>query len=28
VIPPGFTRTLGGERPVFDPSLNGQAAAG
>ena len=28
VIPPGFTRTLGGDGPVFDPALNGQAAAG
>jgi isopentenyl diphosphate isomerase/L-lactate dehydrogenase-like FMN-dependent dehydrogenase len=26
VIPPGFTRTLGGG-PVFDPALDGQAAA-
>jgi heme/flavin dehydrogenase (mycofactocin system) len=28
VVPPGFTRTLGGDGPVFDPALNGQAAAG
>jgi pre-mycofactocin synthase len=28
VVPPGFTRTLGGDGPVFDPELNGQAAAG
>jgi hypothetical protein len=26
VIPPGFTRTLGGDSPVFDPALNQQAA--
>jgi heme/flavin dehydrogenase (mycofactocin system) len=28
VVPPGFTRALGGDGPVFDPALNGQAAAG
>jgi heme/flavin dehydrogenase (mycofactocin system) len=28
VVPPGFTRTLGGDGPVFDPALDGQAAAG
>ena len=28
VVPPGFTRTLGGDGPVFDPALNGQAATG
>jgi heme/flavin dehydrogenase (mycofactocin system) len=28
VVPPGFTLTLGGDGPVFDPPLNGQAAAG
>jgi heme/flavin dehydrogenase (mycofactocin system) len=28
VIPPGFTRTLGGDGPAFDPELNQQAAAG
>jgi pre-mycofactocin synthase len=28
VVPPGFTRTLGGDGPVFDTTLNGQAAAG
>jgi pre-mycofactocin synthase len=27
VIPPEFTRTLGGCGPVFDPALDGQAAA-
>jgi isopentenyl diphosphate isomerase/L-lactate dehydrogenase-like FMN-dependent dehydrogenase len=26
VVPPGFTRTLGGDGPVFDPALNRQAA--
>jgi pre-mycofactocin synthase len=28
VVPPGFTRTLGGDGPVFDTALNQQAAAG
>src|ERR1700747_1683114 len=28
VIPPGFTRTLGGDGPVLDPALNRQAASG
>ena len=28
VIPPGFTRALGGDGPVFDPALDGQAATG
>jgi pre-mycofactocin synthase len=28
VIPPGFTRTLGGDGPVFDAALKAQAAAG
>jgi pre-mycofactocin synthase len=28
VVPPGFTRTLGGDGPVFDPAPNGQAATG
>jgi pre-mycofactocin synthase len=28
VIPPGFTRTLGGDGPIFDTTLDGQAAAG
>jgi hypothetical protein len=28
VVPPGFTRTLGGDSPVFDPALNRQAATG
>src|SRR5690348_14154086 len=28
VVPPGFTRTLGGEGPVFDPALDGQAVTG
>jgi pre-mycofactocin synthase len=28
IIPPGFTRTLGGAGPVFDTALDGQAAAG
>jgi isopentenyl diphosphate isomerase/L-lactate dehydrogenase-like FMN-dependent dehydrogenase len=28
VVPPGFTRTLGGDGPIFDPALNGQATAG
>src|SRR6201997_796134 len=28
VIPPGFTRTLGGDGPVFDPAPNGQATTG
>jgi isopentenyl diphosphate isomerase/L-lactate dehydrogenase-like FMN-dependent dehydrogenase len=28
VIPPEFTRTLGGDSPVFDTALDGQAAAG
>jgi hypothetical protein len=25
---PGFTLTLGGDGPVFDPALNGQVADG
>jgi isopentenyl diphosphate isomerase/L-lactate dehydrogenase-like FMN-dependent dehydrogenase len=28
VIPPGFTRGLGGDSPAFDPAVNQQAAAG
>jgi hypothetical protein len=28
VIPPGFTRTLGGNGPVFDTALDEQAATG
>ena len=24
VVPPGFTRTLGGGGPVFDPALDGR----
>jgi len=28
VVPPGFTRTLGGDGPVFDPAGSRQAAAG
>ena len=28
VVPPGFTRTLGGDGPVFDTALDGQAAPG
>jgi hypothetical protein len=28
VVPPGFTRTLGGDGPVFDTALDGQAATG
>jgi isopentenyl diphosphate isomerase/L-lactate dehydrogenase-like FMN-dependent dehydrogenase len=28
VIPPGFSRTLGGDGPVFDTTVNQQAAAG
>jgi heme/flavin dehydrogenase (mycofactocin system) len=28
VVPPGFTRILGGDGPVFDPALSGQATAG
>src|SRR5712672_2969021 len=28
VVPPGFTRTLGGDGPVFDPALDGQAVTG
>ena len=28
VIPPGFTRTLGGDGPVFDTALDQQPAAG
>jgi heme/flavin dehydrogenase (mycofactocin system) len=28
VVPPGFTLTLGGDRPAFDPAPNGQAATG
>jgi pre-mycofactocin synthase len=28
VIPPGFTRTLGGDGPVFDPALDEQAVTG
>jgi isopentenyl diphosphate isomerase/L-lactate dehydrogenase-like FMN-dependent dehydrogenase len=28
IIPPGFTRTLGGDGPVFDTALNEQAATG
>jgi pre-mycofactocin synthase len=28
VIPPGFTRTLGGDGPVFDPALDGPPATG
>ena len=28
VVPPGFTRTLGSDGPVFDPALNRQAATG
>jgi len=28
VIPPGFTRSLGGDGPVFDSALNWEAAAG
>ena len=27
LVPPGFTRTLGSDRPVFDPALDEQAAA-
>jgi hypothetical protein len=27
-IPPGFTRTLGGDGPVFDPVLDGRAVTG
>jgi isopentenyl diphosphate isomerase/L-lactate dehydrogenase-like FMN-dependent dehydrogenase len=28
VVRPGFTRTLGGDGPVFDPALDGQAVTG
>jgi hypothetical protein len=28
VIPPGFTRTLRGDGPVFDPALDEQAVTG
>jgi heme/flavin dehydrogenase (mycofactocin system) len=28
VVPPGFTRTLGGTGPVFDPALDGQVVTG
>ena len=28
VIPPGFTRTLGGDGPAFDPALDEQAVTG
>ena len=28
VIPPGFTRTLGSDGPVFDPVLDGQVVTG
>jgi len=28
VVPPGFTRTLGGDGPVFDPALDEQAVTG
>jgi hypothetical protein len=28
VVPPGFTRTLGGDGPVFDTALDRQAATG
>ncbi len=28
VVPPGFTRTLGGDGPVFDPAPNRQATTG
>jgi pre-mycofactocin synthase len=28
VVPPGFTRTLGGDGPVFGPVLDGQATTG
>jgi hypothetical protein len=28
VVPPGFTRALGGDGPVFDPALDGQAVTG
>ena len=28
VVPPGFTRTLGGDGPVFDPAASRQAATG
>jgi isopentenyl diphosphate isomerase/L-lactate dehydrogenase-like FMN-dependent dehydrogenase len=28
VVPPGFTGTLGGDGPIFDPAPNGQAATG
>jgi len=28
VVPPGFTRTLGGDGPVFDPAPGGQPVTG
>jgi hypothetical protein len=28
VIPPGFTRTLGGDGPIFDPAGSRQATTG
>jgi len=28
VVPPGFTRTLGGDGPVFDPAGSRQATTG
>jgi len=28
LVPPGFTLTLGGDGPVFDPVLKGEAADG
>ena len=28
VVPPGFTRTLGGDGPVFGPALDEQAVTG
>jgi pre-mycofactocin synthase len=28
VVSPGFTRTLGGDGPVFDPALDKQAVTG